>query len=119
MAAEVIQLRSYTRALASRTRLHILALLSERSELGAAEISMLAGLSRPLASWHLRRLRRAGLVRQRRQGREVRYSLDAARLLARQSELTDHVEKLVASANGAESTANSATTAAPHERKVR
>ena len=102
MISDALQLRTYTRALASRTRLRVLRLVAERGELSVAELSRLVGLSRPLASWHLRRLQRAGLVRQRRQGRKMHYSLDGPRLLARQSELNNHMEQLVASANGAD-----------------
>ena len=36
-------------------------------------------VSQPLMSWHLRRLRRAGIVRTTRVGREVRCSLDGDR----------------------------------------
>jgi len=36
-------------------------------------------ISQPLMSWHLRRLRRAGIVRMERVGREVRCSFDRER----------------------------------------
>jgi predicted transcriptional regulator len=38
------------------------------------------GVPRPSLAWHLDRLRKAGLVRAERQGREVRLSVDPARL---------------------------------------
>jgi ArsR family transcriptional regulator len=36
-------------------------------------------VSQPLMSWHLRRLRRAGIIRTTRSGREVHCALDRAR----------------------------------------
>lgn len=89
-------LRSYARALASGTRLRTLGVLAEHGELRVAELSRHVGLSQPLMSWHLRRLRNAGLVQPRRDGREVRYSLDLKRLLAAQDELTAYVQRLEA-----------------------
>jgi len=62
------------KALADPTRLRIL----ERLSAGEGTVSDLmrhVDLSQPLVSWHLRRLRQAGLVETRRSGREVIYSL--------------------------------------------
>jgi ArsR family transcriptional regulator len=62
------------KALADPTRLRIIQRLAEEP----ATVSDLVGLvdlSQPLVSWHLRRLRVAGLVEARRSGREVICSL--------------------------------------------
>lgn len=62
------------KALADPTRLRIL----QRLATGEGTVSDLmrhVRLSQPLVSWHLRRLRSAGLVRTRRSGREVICSL--------------------------------------------
>jgi len=62
------------KALADPTRLRIL----QRLAVGDGTVSDLMNhvdLSQPLVSWHLRRLRTAGLVRTRRSGREVICSL--------------------------------------------
>jgi DNA-binding transcriptional ArsR family regulator len=58
------------KALADPTRLRILQRLGD----GPATVTELidhVDLSQPLVSWHLRRLKGAGLVETRRQGREV------------------------------------------------
>lgn len=78
-AASARDLRTYYRALGDDTRLRILQLLATEGE---HTVSALAGrmrLSQPLLSWHLRRLRRAGVVRTVRAGREVRCSFDRER----------------------------------------
>ena len=62
------------KALADPTRLRIL----QRLAAGDGSVSDLmhhVDLSQPLVSWHLRRLRAAGLVETRRQGRETICSL--------------------------------------------
>jgi DNA-binding transcriptional ArsR family regulator len=62
------------KALADPTRLRIL----QRLAAGEGSVSDLmhhVDLSQPLVSWHLRRLRTAGLVETRRQGRETICSL--------------------------------------------
>jgi DNA-binding transcriptional ArsR family regulator len=64
------------KALADPTRRAIVALLSE----GSQPMGAIAGefrISRPGVSKHLRALREAGLVRERREGRHRIYELDA------------------------------------------
>lgn len=58
------------KALSDPTRLRIL----QRLAVGSSTVTQLrehVDLSGPLVSWHLRRLRAAGLIQTRRQGREV------------------------------------------------
>jgi DNA-binding transcriptional ArsR family regulator len=62
------------KALADPTRLRILQRLSE-GEGTVTDLMRHVDLSQPLVSWHLRRLRVAGLVETRRSGREVVCSL--------------------------------------------
>ncbi len=62
------------KSLADRTRLHMLALLSNR-ELCVCEFVPILGLSQPAVSQHLRRLKHAGLVKERKTARWVFYSL--------------------------------------------
>lgn len=88
-------MRSYARALGSGTRLRILQRLSENPDQGVAELSEVVGHSPPLVSWHVRRLRQAGLVRARREGRLVKYSLVAEQLETQHQELTTYLEHLV------------------------
>jgi ArsR family transcriptional regulator len=62
------------KALADPTRLRILERLSA-DEGTVSDLMHHVDLSQPLVSWHLRRLRQAGLVRTQRSGREIIYSL--------------------------------------------
>jgi DNA-binding transcriptional ArsR family regulator len=66
-------------ALADPRRRRILDLL-RGGELTAGDIAGRFDVSWPAISRHLRVLKAAGLVRERREGRERRYSLDPARL---------------------------------------
>jgi DNA-binding transcriptional ArsR family regulator len=64
------ELRVFHKALADVNRLRIVRRLAE----GPASVGDLidtVGLSQPLVSWHLARLRAAGIVRSRRNGRET------------------------------------------------
>jgi len=63
------------RALADETRLAILRLLVGR-EVCVCELAAPLGISQPLLSHHLKVLREATLVRARREGRWMHYSLD-------------------------------------------
>ncbi|MHB8508166.1 MAG: ArsR/SmtB family transcription factor [Candidatus Dormibacteria bacterium] len=63
--------------LANPTRLAIISLLS-RNDMAASELARRLKLSQPLLSWHLRTMRKAGLILTRRTGREVVCSLDRA-----------------------------------------
>jgi DNA-binding transcriptional ArsR family regulator len=69
------------RALADPTRRGVLDLL-RRGSLPAGEIARSFPVSRPAISKHLRLLRRAGLVRERRQGRRRVYHLNPEPLRA-------------------------------------
>ncbi len=73
------ELREYYRILSDSARLRILEQLARR-ELTVTELARGLKMSQPLVSWHLRRLTRAGLVRIKRNGREVHCSIDRARM---------------------------------------
>ncbi len=62
------------KALADPTRLRIVQRLAS-GEGTVSDLMRHVHLSQPLVSWHLRRLRAAGLVKTRRSGREVICSL--------------------------------------------
>lgn len=79
------------RAMADIVRLNMLHQLAGQGEITVTELVSALAISQPLVSWHLRILRRAGLVSTRRQGREVLCSLDMARFVACQQALTDVV----------------------------
>ncbi|MBA2700807.1 MAG: helix-turn-helix transcriptional regulator [Chloroflexi bacterium] len=67
---ELRELRAFHKALADVNRLRIVRRLAE-SEASMAELIAHVGLSQPLVSHHLKRLRVAGLIETRRVGRET------------------------------------------------
>ena len=77
--ASARDLRTYYRALGDDTRLRVLQLLATEGEHTVSALATRLRLSQPLLSWHLRRLRRAGVVRTVRVGREVRCTFDRER----------------------------------------
>ena len=76
---DYIELEKLTRALADKVRLNIVRILANSQEVNVTDLTQQLLISQPLVSWHLAILRRNGLVRTRRQGRQVYCSLDAAR----------------------------------------
>ncbi len=69
------ELKAHFVGLANPTRLAIVALLAG-GEMAASEVARRLKLSQPLLSWHLRVMRRAGLIATRRRGREISCGLD-------------------------------------------
>ena len=67
---ELRALRLIHKALADVNRLRIVQRLAER-DASVTELIEHIGLSQPLVSWHLGRLRAAGLIETRRAGRET------------------------------------------------
>jgi len=70
------EFRAHYQALASITRLRILQFLAGIPEITVLELADAIQISQPHLSWHLRMLRRGQLVRTRRVGRAVYYSLN-------------------------------------------
>jgi len=78
---EIRELRYALRALSDLARLRIVQYLAAHdSEISVTELTSALRMSQPLASWHLRKLRRAQLVQTRRVGRQVLCSLNRERL---------------------------------------
>lgn len=73
------ELKLMTKALGDIARLTIVYHLARQAEITVTALTAMLGLSQPLVSWHLRKLRRAGLIRTRRLGRQVYCSLDIPR----------------------------------------
>jgi ArsR family transcriptional regulator len=73
------ELKLMTKALGDIARLAIVYHLARQAEITVTALTDMLGLSQPLVSWHLRKLRRAGLIRTRRLGRQVYCSLDIPR----------------------------------------
>ena len=65
------------KALADKTRLHILALLAQE-ELCVCELVAVFDMTQPSISQHLRKLRQAGLVKERKTAQWVFYALDGS-----------------------------------------
>ncbi len=74
-----MRIQEVVKALADPTRRAILEALREE-DLTPSELLERVSVSQPTLSHHLDRLRRAGLVRARKEGRFVRYSLDMSAL---------------------------------------
>ena len=61
---------------ANPTRLRILQRLGEKGEENVNDLAVHLRMSQPRISWHLRMLRVGGIIRTRREGRQVYCSLD-------------------------------------------
>ena len=72
-------LKAFHRALGDVTRLRAVQILATEGALSVSELVARLKISQPLMSWHLRRLKRAGIVTTERVGREVRCSFDRER----------------------------------------
>jgi ArsR family transcriptional regulator len=86
---EFRDLRLYFRALADVRRLRIVRLLAHEPEVTVKDLCVHLRASQPLVSWHLRVLVRCGLVKTRRQGRQVFCSLNRPGFAAYQGKLDD------------------------------
>jgi len=72
-------LKRMTGALSGVARLTIVYHLARQKEVTVTDLTAKLRISQPLVSWHLRKLRRAGLVETRRSGRQVYCSLKIER----------------------------------------
>lgn len=72
--------QDFLKALASETRQSLLGLFVGGAELSVGEIADRAGLSQSTASAHLALMRRGGLLASRREGKVVRYRVDASQI---------------------------------------
>ncbi|GAA0934737.1 metalloregulator ArsR/SmtB family transcription factor [Nonomuraea longicatena] len=80
--------------LSDPTRLHLLWLLSE-NEADVSHLAQASGAARPAVSQHLAKLRLANLVRSRKEGRRVVYSLRDGHLRNLVLEALSHAEHKV------------------------
>ena len=83
----VHDLSTFFRALADRKRLRMLEYLAQHEHVPVSDLGLALRMSQPLISWHLRILRRAGLVKTRRSGRQVLCSLNRAAIVSYQRRL--------------------------------
>ncbi|HTI13035.1 MAG TPA: metalloregulator ArsR/SmtB family transcription factor [Dictyobacter sp.] len=72
-------LKRILKALAGIARLSIVYHLAHNREMTVTDLTGLLSISQPLVSWHLRKLRKAGLIETRRVGRQVYCTLNITR----------------------------------------
>jgi DNA-binding transcriptional ArsR family regulator len=89
---EVRGLGDLFKTLADETRARIAFALS-REELCVCDIATLLGMSVPAVSYHLRLLRASRLVRCRRDGKQVYYSLDDSHVINVINEAVSHLKE--------------------------
>jgi ArsR family transcriptional regulator len=77
-------------AFANPTRLRILERLAKVGEVSVNELALHLRMSQPRISWHLRTLRLGGVIRTRREGRQVYCSIDVENI-RRNRERLDHM----------------------------
>lgn len=70
------ELKMILKALGDMARLTIVYHLAHAQEVTVTDLADLLGISQPLVSWHLRKLRRAGIISTRRAGRQSYCSLN-------------------------------------------
>lgn len=85
----VQDLYAYFRVLADRKRFRMLHYLARHDEITVTDLSAELRMSQPLISWHLRKMRRIGLVTTRRSGRQVLCSLNRPAFKHFQQKLDD------------------------------
>lgn len=81
-------------ALANPTRLRIVERLAEVGETSVNDLALHLRMSQPRISWHLRMLRLGGVVRTRRDGRQVHCSLDLESIELRQQALRELISPI-------------------------
>ena len=76
-------------AFANPTRLRILQRLGEVGEENVNDLALHLRMSQPRISWHLRMLRVGGVIRTRREGRQVYCSLDVENIARERLQLEE------------------------------
>lgn len=83
---ELREMARYFHALKDILRLRILLTLTDSGEMTVTDLAQVLRVSQPLVSFHLRLLRVLDVVRVRRAGREVYYSVNLPEIQDRQSQ---------------------------------
>lgn len=89
LPAQRHELPDHFLAFANPTRLRILQRLGEVGEENVNDLAAHLRMSQPRISWHLRMLRVGGVIRTRRDGRQVYCSLDVENIARERSELDE------------------------------
>ncbi len=82
------RLRRYFKAMADKTRFDIVQALGRVGESTVTDLCLNLGVTQPLMSWHVRTLRHAGVITTRREGRQVKCSLDRPSIAAFQARIS-------------------------------
>ena len=83
------ELPDHFRSFANPTRLRILERLGKVGEENVNDLAIHMRMSQPRISWHLRMLRVGGVVRTRRDGRQVYCSLDVENIARERARLDE------------------------------
>ena len=83
------ELTDHFLALANPTRIRILERLGQVGEENVNDLALHLHMSQPRISWHLRMLRVGGVVRTRRDGRQVYCSLDVENIVSARARLDE------------------------------
>jgi DNA-binding transcriptional ArsR family regulator len=83
------ELTDHFLALANPTRIRILERLGQVGEENVNDLAVHLHMSQPRISWHLRMLRVGGVVRTRREGRQVYCSLDVENIVSARARLDE------------------------------
>ncbi len=75
------ELLEFVRAMGSESRIKILLLFLDNAELTVNQIAEAIGLGQPATSEHLALMKRSGLLVSEKQGKEVYYRPDRARII--------------------------------------
>jgi DNA-binding transcriptional ArsR family regulator len=76
-------------AFANPTRLRILEHLGKAGEVSVNDLAAHLRMSQPRISWHLRMLRMGGVIRTRREGRQVYCSIDIENIARERAQLDE------------------------------
>ena len=82
------ELLDFLKAVASENRLKMFLLFSDGQERTVNEVTALMNLGQSTVSEQLKLMRRAGLLRARKEGKEVYYSPDRTAVIAKLEKLT-------------------------------
>ena len=83
------ELTDHFLALANPTRIRILERLGQVGEENVNDLALHLHMSQPRISWHLRMLRVGGVVKTRREGRQVYCSLDVENIVSARARLDE------------------------------
>ena len=89
MPSQRHELPDHFLAFANPTRLRILQRLGEVGEENVNDLAAHLRMSQPRISWHLRMLRVGGVIRTRREGRQVYCSLDVENIARERAQLEE------------------------------